>query len=137
MGTTTCLSEGSLKSLIDLQSRSCPEKLKATTRILSLVDLQWRSHLEKLKQTTHILCEELLPFLKNREVGHRSMDAVPSDDGSSSLVSGGKSTTRSELSYTGSGTPAHQDELQDVSIFRLETLAVCCVTFFGYLLIRE
>jgi len=33
-----------------------------------------------------------------------------SGDGDSSLVSGGKSTTRNELSYTVSGTPAHQDD---------------------------
>jgi len=58
-------------------------------------------------------------------------DAVPSGDGNSSLVSGGKSATRNELSYTVSDTLAHQDDspkwaqLQLVSIFRLETMVVC------------
>jgi len=78
----------------------------------------------------------LSAFLMKRDVGNRSMDAVPSGDGDSSLVSGGKSTTRNELSYTVSGTPAHQDDSLKCAQLRLLTSChsdamVVCLALMG------
>jgi len=68
------------------------------------------------------------------------MDVVPSGDGNSSLVSGGKSTTPNELSYTVSGMPVHQDaslkwsQLQLMPMCRLETMVVCWALMMSVLL---